>query len=168
MGYYRPSRNIEASLIDFLKAQFASANWSNISVEKSFSRAQEIAAKMDISTNAAVVCVRASDTNRKRAQIGSDSLIRSELVLVDVFATSDGQRLDLVDFIISELKSGCAYYEYKTDKNSTEEKTQKGRVTINSFDDKPVNFDTDKSSLEVQDRFRHLISLTVSTGKIED
>jgi hypothetical protein len=168
MGFYRTSRNIEASLIDFLRVHFELANWSGIAVEKSFAEAQNLASKMNKENNAAVICVRASDTNRKRAQIGTDSLIRSELVLIDVFATSDGQRLDLVDFLIDELKSGFPYFEYQTDKSSTENKIQTGRVTITSFDDKPVNFGIDKSNLEVQDRFRHLISLTVSTGKIED
>jgi hypothetical protein len=31
----------------------------------------------------------------------------------------------------------------------------------------PVDFDTDKNKLEVHDRYRHLITLEVTTGKVE-
>ena len=82
-------------------------------------------------------------------------------------ATNDGQRLDLVDFILDELKSGFPYYQYETGPNTIDSKIQDGRCTIKNMDDRPVNFNTDKSSLELPDRYRHLISLTISTGKIE-
>jgi len=165
MGVYRPSRNIEASLINFLQQALEEENWSNITVEKSFARAYSAA--MSMSNGAAVLCVRASDTNRTRAEIGTDNVVRSELVLIDVFATNDGQRLDLVDFILDELKSGFPYYQYETGLNSIDSKIQDGRCTIKNMEDRPVNFNTDKSSLELPDRYRHLISLTVSTGKVE-
>ena len=165
MAVYRVSRCIEASLIDFLQSAFTVANWTGITIEKSYTRAYTLA--MNSNTGATVVCVRASDTNRKRFQIGTDDLLRSQLVLIDVFATSDGQRLDLVDFIVDSLKSGFVFYNYVTNGNATPTKTANGRCTIQSFEDTPVNFGVDKSGLEVQDRYRHLISLVISTGKVE-
>ena len=165
MGFYRPSRNLELSLIRFLTEYFANENWTNVSIEKTFNRAYSQAMKMD--TGAAVVCVRCSSTNRKRFELGNDNLLRSQLILIDVFATSDGQRMDLVDFIIDTIKCGFPYLEVQTEKAQVMSEIENGRVTINSIDDAPVNFNTDKSSLDLQDRFRHIINLNVSTGKVE-
>jgi len=165
MGFYRTSRCLEASIIDEIKAQLLAENWTNVAVEKTFARAYSM--QLDENKNSAVICVRASDTNRKKVEIGTDKLVRSELVLLDVFATSDGQRLDLVDFIIDKLKSGVPYFEYETNKSTIINKTQNGRIRFLNIEDKPVNFNTDKSNLEVQDRYRHLISLTCSLGKVE-
>ena len=165
MAQYRPSRNIESSVIDFLRDKFTSAGWNNINIEKSFSRIYGL--QMDENKGQAAICVRASDTNRKRAEIGSDSVLRSELVLIDVFATSDGQRLDLVDFIGSVLIGGVPYYEYEVTNGVVTTKSQNGRIRVLTLDDKPVNFGIDKSALEVQDRYRHLISATISMSKLE-
>ena len=165
MGFYRPSREIEYSLIQFLTEYFKNENWTNVTIEKTFNRAYSQAMKMD--TGAAVICVRCSSTNRKRFELGNDNLLRSQLVLIDVFATSDGQRMDLVDFIIDTIKGGFPYLEVQTEKAQVTSEIETGRVTINSIDDVPVNFNTDKSNLDLSDRFRHLITLSVSTGKAE-
>jgi hypothetical protein len=165
MGFYRPSRNLEFSLIRFLTDYFANDNWNNVTIEKTFNRAYTHAMKLD--NGSAVICIRCSSTNRKRFEIGNDNLLRSQLILVDIFATSDGQRMDLVDFIIDTIKVGFPYLEVQTDKAQVVSEIETGRVTINSIDDSPINFNTDKSNLDLADRFRHLISLNVSTGKAE-
>jgi hypothetical protein len=165
MGVYRISRNIEASLIEYIVAQLAVAGWNNINVEKTFARVYGL--QMDENKGTAAICVRASDTNRKRVEIGDDAVVRSELVLIDVFATSDGQRLDLVDFLGDILKHGCPYYEHTVTNGVNTVHTQNGRIRVLTMDDKPVNFSVEKSALEVQDRYRHLLSLTVSLGRVE-
>lgn len=165
MGFYRVTRNLEASLIKFLEEQFVNENWTGITVEKSFLRAYTLAMKMD--TMEAVLCIRASKTDRKRIEVGSDDLLRSQLILIDIFATNDGQREDLVDFIITILKGGFPYLEIQTEKSVSTSEIENGRVTILNIDDEPVNFSTDKSALDLPDRYRHLISITVSTGKVE-
>ena len=166
MGKYRISRNIEASIIEYLEEQFKFANWTNVIVEKTFARIYGM--QMDENKGQSAVCVRCSDTNRKRIEIGTDSVMRSELVLIDVFATSDGQRLDLVDFLGCILIKGMPYFEYRTQTNSIMTKIQTGRIRVMNLEDKPVNFGVDKSALEVQDRYRHLLSLTISLGVVEE
>ena len=165
MGVYRISRNIEASIIEYIIAQLAAASWSNVNVEKTFSRIYGI--QMDENKQTAAICVRCSDTNRKRVEIGDDAVVRSELVLIDVFATSDGQRLDLVDFLGDILKVGCPYFEHTVTNGVMGTPTQNGRIRFLNIEDKPVNFGVDKSALDIQDRYRHLLSATVSLGKVE-
>ena len=43
MGNYRPTRNIEASVIDFLQQIFAEdGGWNNITVEKTYNKASQL------------------------------------------------------------------------------------------------------------------------------
>lgn len=158
MGTYRISRNLEASIIDFLTTKF-DADWSGVSIVKTFNRAYDV--------DLPVVCVRVGDTTHDKAEIGGDSTIRTPLLLLDIFAKSDGQRLDMKDYIIEKIKGGLIYYDYIIVGGVVDSKTPDGRIRVLNIDDVPVDFDMEKSSLELHDRYRHLISLTVSRGKVE-
>lgn len=165
MGQYRRSRNIEASIIQFLQTEIDNGGWNNITVEKSFKRIEGI--PMSEKDKTACICVRLGTTAHEPVEIGSNSTKREPQILIDVFATSDGQRLDLKDFIISKIKGGMIYYEYKILNGQISTKTQNGRITVTNLDDAPLNFDVDKNALAVHDRYRSLITLTVSIGQAE-
>lgn len=165
MTIYRVSRNIEASLIEHIQAELASALWTGISVEKTFSRIYEI--PVNTFQKQGAICIRLEDTTHQQAQIGDDSTVILPLVLIDIFATSDGQRLDLKDFIVSTLKNGLSFYEYQVSGDSVSSRTLNGRIRITNMEDTPVNFGVEKSLLNVHDRYRHLISLTISLGRVE-
>jgi hypothetical protein len=159
MGSYRISRNIEASLIEYIKEELATANLNNVNVEKTFARVYDI--------QLPTICVRLGDTLHPRAELGSNSTYRTPSVLIDIFATSDGNRLDLKDFLVDVLKHGFVYYEYTIANGQIQTKTENGRVQVLTIDDSTVNLNTDKNILDVHDRYRHLLSLTISTGKVE-
>jgi len=156
---YRESRNIEASLIDFIKDELQSASWTGIAVEKSFSRVTE--------ATIPAILVRVGDTEHTKAEIGGNSTFRSPLVLIDIFATDDGLRLDLKDFLISKLKHGFPYYEYVINNGTVQSKTQNGRIRVDSISDTIVDLGVDKDNLDEIDRFRHLLTLTISSGIVE-
>ena len=158
MATYRTSRNLEASLIDFLTTNF-NADWTNVSVEKSFARVYDI--------NLPTICVRANNTSHNKAEIGGDSTIRTVQVLIDIFATSDGQKLDLTDYIVEKLKGGCPYYDYIIVDGVVDSKTANGRIRVTSLEVTPIDFDTDKDRLDVHDRYRSLLTLSISLGRIE-
>ena len=155
---YRPSRNIEASIIDFLQTNF-DTDWSNVNVEKGFSRAYEI--------DLPVVAVRINTTSHTKAELGGDSTVREVQVLIDIFCTSDGQKEDFCDYIVSKIKSGCPYYDYVIANGAVQSKTQDGRLRFTGIEVSPIEFDTEKSKLDPHDRYRALITLTVSRGKVE-
>ena len=114
-----------------------------------------------------VVCVNVNTTNYKKAELGGDSLIREVQVLLNIFWTSDGQKVDFCDYIVTKIKSGCPYYQYVIVNGAIQSKTADGRIRFTSIDVSPVNFDSDRDKLDIHDRNRALISLTVSLGKIE-
>lgn len=158
MGTYRTSRNIEASFVDYLKTEI-DASWSNIQVEKVFSRIYELALP--------AICIRLNTTAHIPVQLGDTSTKRNPQILIDIFADNDGQRLDLKDFIVSKIKGGLPYYEYEIENGQTKTKTLSGRITILNIDDAPVSPDTNKDALDVHDRYRHLLTISVETGKVE-
>jgi len=158
MGIYRISRNIEASIIDYLKSEFIT-DWGSNNVEKTFTRIYDIEVPS--------ICIRVGNTNHTRAEIGENSTIRNVQVLIDIFASSDGQRLDIKDWLIDKIKSGFVYYDYVINNGVVQTKTADGRLRVTNIEDTTINFDTDKNELDIHDRYRHLITLTISLGRIE-
>ena len=156
---YRPSRNIEASIIDYLKPLFLT-DWGTDRVEKTFAKIYAIELPS--------ICIRLGITMHTKVEIGNTSTTRTPLILIDIFTTSDGQRLDIKDWLISKLKAGLPYYKYTIVGGQVTDKTQDGRIRIISILDTPLNFGVDdKSTLEIHDKFRHLLSLSISLSKVE-
>ena len=158
MGLYRISRNIEASFIDYLKEKLQ-IDWNIKRIEKTFTRIYSIELPS--------VCVRVGDTSHSKIEIGSNSTIREVPVLIDIFASGDGQRLDMKDYIIEKIKNGLNYYEYEIENGQVKHKIQNGRIRILNINESLINFGTDKQNLDIHDRYRHLIDLTISLGRIE-
>ncbi len=165
MAYvYRVSRNIEASIIQYIEEQLALA-WSNYNVEKTFANVRGIPVNKD--TKNFVVCVRLSDTDHSKIELGSSSTRRLPLIIIDLYCANDGQRLDVKDYLVDKLKGGCTYYLCETASGAFDSKTADGRIDIKITDDNIVDIDIDKDKLDGWDRFRHRLVLTVSTGKVE-
>ena len=160
MGQYKVSRCLEASFIDFLTNNF-SVDWSNVTVIKGFRRAY------DYNVTLPIISVRLNDTNYTNIQIGSKQSVRETIIYLDIFATSDGQRLDLKDYIIEKLHSDIAYYNYIITKGAISSKIQDGYIQILNVEDTPIDFNINKDELHRNDRYRHSIVLTVTTGSIE-
>ncbi len=159
MGTYRITRNLEASIIDYIKDELIAGAWNNISVEKTFARIYDLPVPG--------ICVRCGTTEHEKVEIGADSTTRNPQVLIDIFGSDDGLRLDLKDFLIEVLKGGLPYYAYTIANGTVQSKVEDGRIRILEFDDVPVNFDTDREELDPHDRYRHLLTLSISLGKVE-
>lgn len=157
-GQYRISRNIEASIIDFIKTN-VDADWTNINVIKGFSKANDL--------ETPIIAIRCGVTAHEKVEIGSTSIKRIPQVLIDIFGTSDGNRLDLKDYIIEKIKGGLTYYDYEIENGTVKTKVEAGRISVGDIDDTPINFDIDKDKLNERDKFRHLLTISISLGKVE-
>lgn len=162
---YRITRNLEASIQQQLEEQLATS-WSNVDVVQSYAEVYDMPIGGD--DNNAIICLRCGTTGHEKVEISSNSTKRTPQIFIDLFCSDDGQVRDLKDFLIEALKNGCSYYEYVIKNGSVDSKTQNGRIRILSIADDPVNFDTDKNELDPHDRFRWLITLTCSLGKVEE
>jgi len=152
-SYFRESRNVELSLIYYLETNL-NADWTGITTVKSFVNAYKSALP--------VVCIRLSDTTNNWKEIGSTSLFNDYTIAIDIFAKSDGQRIDLADYIIDKLKDGCVYYVHSQTSGAPETLTRvdSGRVFLHRFlSNSKLDFGDD--GVDTADRFRHFISVQV-------
>ena len=153
MAYFRETRNVELSGIEHLTTQI-NANWSGVNVVKSF--------QDTTGATLPVVCIRLLDTTSITREIGSTSLNHTYNIIIDIFAKSDGQRLDLADFLTNTIKDGWVYYEYAhvpghPDQLST---TENGRVHfVSILENRRIDF---AETVADQDKYRHIISFLVS------
>lgn len=147
MATYRTSRNLEASLVDFITAELATAGWTGINVTKGFP--QEYKGKIPL------IGIEALEKAKQTLEIGSKTKIKYRFVKIRIFATSDGQRLDLADWLDELLEDDVSYYEYVITDGKVSAKTLKGRIEIlRTLDDKKELQNTE--NLEHEDKFRHV------------
>jgi len=152
-SYFRESRNIELSVIYDLETHLAS-DWTGITVVKRFTDAYKAAMP--------VVAISLSDTTNTRKEVGATSLLNDYYISIDIFAKSDGQRLDLADYIIDKLKDGCIYYTHSQTPGSpdTLTRTPAGFVHVNRFN-MNHKIDLGDDGVDTYDRFRHYIEIVV-------
>ena len=152
MSAFSVTRNIELSTIYYIETQI-DANWTGVEVVKSFLSAYD--------KTLPVVCVRLLDTVSDRLEVGADTLLNIYGIAIDIFGTSDGQRIDLADFILNKLKSGWIYYTHsKASGATTLTRVSAGRLKVVEFvENARVDFGNDE--IENPDRFRHRIMFNI-------
>jgi hypothetical protein len=153
-SYFRESRNVELSLLYYLTTCFT-ADWSGITTLKTFANvyAKDIVIP--------IVCARLAQTTTSRQEIGADTLYNKYLCIIDIFASSDAQRLDLADYIKDKLKTGWIHYDHShaSGDNTTLVRTANGRDYIVDFiNDSKVEI---YGSVDNKDKCRHSISISV-------
>ena len=112
-------------------------------------------------TDLPIVCVRLLDQTSTRLEIGSDTLENRYGIIIDIFATSDGQRIDLADFILNELKDGWTYYTYSQQSGNKEvlDTTSAGRCRVMGFvDNRRLDLG---GAIDKKDRHRHTMTVLV-------
>lgn len=153
MSYFAQSRNVELSTIYYLETQI-DANWSGISVVKSFTNAYKEALP--------VVSIRAIDLDPNPKEIGNTSLITGVSIAIDLFCTSDGQRLDLAYFITDKLKDPWVYYIHSQTSGAPEtlSRTEDGKIRVEEWlNNNIIDFGTE--SADKYDLHRHFILVRV-------
>ena len=153
-SYFRESRNVERSTLQYLETQI-DASWSNVTVIKTFYQAYAR------DNNPPIVCIRLMDQNTDFLEIGATTLDNTYNIIIDIFASSDGQRLDLADFIINQIKDNWTYntYAHATGDKSTTIATAAGKCRVTDFiENGKVDLGETEES---RDRHRHSLIFTV-------
>jgi len=147
---YRLSRNVEASVVDFITDALSSDGWSGIRVEKGFSQAY----------GGTLPCITVDlfDRPDKRLEIGGDTLSKFINLELRVFAKSEGGRQDLKDWLLDSVISGIPYYEYEISNGIVSQKLLKGRINILTIKYNRKEL-TNLDNLSIEDKFRHLLTL---------
>lgn len=156
-SYFRESRNVELSTLYYLETNLT-ADWSGTSVIKTFKQAYS----KDI--NLPIVCIRLADIGSTRREVGSTTLNNGYLIIIDIFARSDGQRLDLSDYILDKIKDSWVFYlhSHTSGDNTTLVRTANGRCSVEQFisNTKVEPFE----NTDEKDFYRHSISVRVKVN----
>ena len=146
---YRISRNIEASLIDWLTEELEDSGWTGIRIEKAFAEIYK--------GTLPAICINVLETRPEKLEVGSKTNLKYFTINIRIFANSDGLRLDLADFITDLLEDDINYYAYTITNGEVAQKDLSGRIVITRFfEDRKELINT--SNLEKEDRYRHLLS----------
>lgn len=147
--YFSETRNVELSTLYYIETQI-DASWSAINVVKSFKQAYDV--------NVPVVCIGLQDTTSARKEIGSLTLNNVHGISIDIFARSDGQRIDLADFILNKIRLSYPYYTHSQTAGVLS-RTAVGRCTfLDITENRKIEFIGD---VEFHDRFRHILNYRV-------
>lgn len=150
MSDYRISRNVEATLIDYITVGLASAGWTGITVLKGFP--EEYKGKIPF------IGVETLQRPIKNKEIGSESIILDIPITIRIFALNDGQRLDLSDWLVDDkLKTSINYYTYIIT-NGVAAKTLAGKIRFLNRDSRKEL--TNTQNLVAEDRYRQIITAT--------
>lgn len=151
-------RNVELSSLDYLREQFE-ANWNNITLVKTFRQVY------DKGFEPPIVSAFLENSFSNRKEIGNTALTKTHSINIHIFATSDGQRIDIAEFIVEKLKTDWNYYEYSHpsgDHSTLQRSGASGKIHAVSFDlDTAIRF---AENVDVKDRFRHQINVSVTTS----
>jgi hypothetical protein len=149
---FSKTRNVELSVISAIETAINNS-WSGITVVKAFLQAYDV--------KVPVICVRILSTDSFRSEIGDNTIRQKYSFIVDIFAKSDGQRIDLADFIVNVVKEGFVYKQYSRASGNPEElnETTDGRITFLTFDS-DSRIDASDSADE-HEKYRQAITFTV-------
>jgi len=156
-SYFSKDRNVELSALKYVEDQI-DASWTGIETVKTFKQVYATGTELP------VVCVRLADTENVRLEIGSNTLEERYLLIVDIFARSDAQRLDLAAYIKDKLKDGWVHYDHSHvsgDKSSLS-LSANGREYVTDWTT-DARIDVGDTTDE-KDKYRHNLSVRVRTS----
>ena len=150
MPYFRLSRNLELSTKYYLETQI-NTDWTGVNTILSFKEAYDVAPP--------TVCVRLNSTIFGRKEVGATTLFDTYGFIIDIFARSHPQRLDLADYIEDKIKGSWTHYTHTTSGGVLTRTDSGSKIFLKTI--------TENNRVEIfdnperQDRFRHIISFTV-------
>jgi hypothetical protein len=146
---YRISRNIEASIIDSITTNLTADGWTGIRTEKSF--AEVYAGTLPC------ICVSVAELRPQKLEIGSKTNIKYFTVNIKIFATSDGQRLDLADWLSDKIEDDFVYSTYTITNGAVSAKVASGKIVLTKWFENRKEL-TNTENLVKADRYRQLLS----------
>jgi hypothetical protein len=158
--YYNITRNCEASIKQWLEEELKDGEW-NCRVELDFSSAYKTSLPLPC------IVINADNNPDVKLEVGSNKLSNFFDIEFRIFATGEGQRKDLRDWLRDKVIEGIPYNEYIIDNkiNEIKHKEEVGRISI-------ISIITNRRELHVtdgtdeRDKHRSLLSFKCRIVKI--
>jgi len=114
------------------------------------------------------IIVREGTSSYKDIEIGSRLFRRQITLYLEIFATSDAERLTLKDKLINLLrKNSLPIYDISAGEGEYVFGDVTDYMNVIDMTDYRIRLGEDLSNLDLIDRYRHLINITLDIGKIE-
>lgn len=114
------------------------------------------------------IIVREGTSSYKDIEIGSRLFKRQITLYLEIFATSDAERLTLKDKLINLLrKNSLPIYDISAGEGEYVFGDVTDYMNVIDMTDYRIRLGEDLSNLDLIDRYRHLINITLDIGKIE-
>jgi len=143
-------RNLEASLVDFLTTKKTT---DGLTVDIRVGR-------KEASWTLPCISLYHDKTTQPRGFVGSNQRLETYLMIIDIFATNEAERLDLARWLEVAINDGCTYYTYTSSESTPNSPTKVAGGLIN------VDFVTNTrvglgQNVNLEDAHRHRISINV-------
>ena len=151
---WRAKRNIENSILKYIRDNI-NADWSNVNTGLSF----------DYKENSLpFIAIRADSATHSKLELGSTTLNSKNLIIIDIYAKGDGQRLDLAEYLLDKLRGGFQYYIWQPNPADKENllTTANGWVYVSIAGDVKIDLGENVGAC---DKFRHRITLELERNK---
>lgn len=154
---WRLYRNLENSLKDFLDTQISN---DSLIGENGNSIPVRVGRKEDDNWTIPCISVYMESETSERFEIGSNNRDERELLIIDIYASNEGERLDLAKWVTDAINNGFRYYAYTYNASNPESPTKVagGLVNVNFLTNTRVNLGQNISEI---DAHRHRISVNV-------
>jgi len=148
-------RNIENSLKDFLTEKVTEDSVTDINGTEVPVR---VGRKTDNDWTLPCITVYLDNEIAERAFVGSNQRFDSYLLMIDIFATNEGERLDLAGWVKSTINDGFRYYASTPNESDPYNPTKVagGLVNINFLTNARVALG---QNVDAEDAHRHRISV---------
>lgn len=153
-GFYR---NLENSLKDFLTTEISSDSVTDIDGNVIPVR---VGRKEDSNWTLPCISIYIESETATRLEIGSNVRDDRQLVIIDIFATDEGERLDLAKWVTDTINNGFRYYSYTPNISnpSSPTKVAGSLVHVDFLTNGRVNLG---QNIDEFDSHRHKISINV-------
>lgn len=144
-------RNLENSLKDFLDGKV-----SNEDIDCSI----RVGRKEDNKWSIPCITLYVESQTSTRLEIGSNKRDNLHLMILDIYATNEGERLDLADWLSAAINDGFRYYSYTQNESNPESPTKVagGLVGVEFVTNARVSLG---QNIDETDKYRHRITINV-------
>lgn len=154
-------KNLENSLIDFLKEKLEESDAISIFNEEGDEIDLDIRAGFEFNNEARLplVTVYADSKNSERISIGSNLRAKTYLLAIDIRATDPGMQQDITDWVEEVINDGFPFYKYSPSGNPLNPtKVQDGYTSVEFISNRPLRSGDNVESFE---KFRQTIVIDV-------
>jgi len=154
---WQKQRCLENSLKDFLDAQVITDSVTDI---KGNNISIRVGRKNDDNWTLPCISLFVESGTMERDEIGSNHRDERDLMVIDIYATDEGERLDLAKWLTDSINDGWTYYNYTYNSGNSELpiKTQAGLVHLNFLTNTRVQLG---QNVDVEDAHRHNVTINV-------